>query len=107
MIRLKYGIEKMYGLYTGDIPIREGALWLKNVEEVADDFAFRKIRELMKSTDKIKLNYSKLNKVYDNLTIKSYENLVNYTISLIKKSEYKDKNEISEILYNNIINSPK
>jgi hypothetical protein len=103
----KYGIDKMYDLYLGKIPINEGAIWLKQIEEVADDFAFRKLRQLVKSTDKIKLDISKLKKNYDNIPLEKYKKLVEFTISLIKNENYTDKNEISEILYNNIVKVKK
>lgn len=102
----KYGIDKMYDLYLGKIPIKDGAIWLKNIEEVADDFAFRKLRQL-KSTNNVNLDISKLKKNYDNIPLEKYEGLVQYTISLIKDENYTDKNEISEILYNNIVNTKK
>jgi hypothetical protein len=103
----KYGRDKMYDLYLGDFPIHEGAIWLKNIEEVADDFAFRKLRELSKKTDKIKINFNVLKKNYDNTPIFMYEQLIKYTISLIKNEKWNDKDDISEILYNNIVNVKK
>ena len=100
----KYGIDKMYGMYSGDISISEGAKWLKNVVEIADDCAFRKIRELMKKTDKIKFNYESLRKNYDNINLSIYEQIINHVISIIKKGDYKNKIDISEIIYNNVLN---
>lgn len=101
----KYGIDKMYDLYLGKISIKEGAIWLKNIEEVADDFAIRKLRQVVKSTNK--MNISKIKKNYDNIPLEQYEKLVSSIISLIKKEDFTDKNEISEILYNNIVKIKK
>ena len=44
----KYGEDIMYDCYLGDISEREAAEFMKHTEEVADDFASRKIRQLQK-----------------------------------------------------------
>ena len=44
----KYGEDIMYNCYIGDISEIEAAEFMKHTEEVADDFASRKIRELQK-----------------------------------------------------------
>ena len=44
----KYGEDVMYDCYLGEISEREAAEFMKHTEEVADDFAFRKIRQLQK-----------------------------------------------------------
>jgi hypothetical protein len=44
----KYGEDIMYNCYLGDISEIEAAEFMKHTEEVADDFASRKIRELQK-----------------------------------------------------------
>ena len=44
----KYGVDIMYNCYIGDISEMEAAEFMKHTEEVADDFASRKIRELQK-----------------------------------------------------------
>ena len=44
----KYGIERMYALYNGKLPINDAVEWLRYTESVADQFAIRKCRELQK-----------------------------------------------------------
>ena len=44
----KYGEDIMYDCYLGEISEREAAEFMKHTEEVADDFASRKIRQLQK-----------------------------------------------------------
>ena len=44
----KYGADKMYSVYTGDISVKDGAIFMKDLEIVADEFASRKIREFEK-----------------------------------------------------------
>jgi hypothetical protein len=44
----KYGADIMYNCYIGDISERDAAEFMKKTEEVADEFASRKIRQLQK-----------------------------------------------------------
>jgi hypothetical protein len=100
----KYGIDKMYGIYTGDISVDEGAKFMKYVENVADDFAIRKLREINKLfDDKIKIN-ANINKIYEKIPIDYYKNLINIFIKKIKDGNYTSKEDISEILYNYVKN---
>ena len=100
----KYGIDKMYGVYTGDISVNEGAEFMKYVENVADDFAIRKLREINKLfDDKIKIN-ANISKTYENIPIDYYKSLINIFIKKIKDSNYSSKEDISEILYNYVKN---
>lgn len=100
----KYGIDKMYGSYIGDISVDEGAEFMKYVENVADDFAMRKLREVKKLFgDKVEIDVNQ-NKVYENVPIFHYKNLINIFIKKIKESGYKEKEEISTILYNYVKN---
>jgi hypothetical protein len=100
----KYGIDKMYGIYTGDISVDEGAKFMKYVENVADDFAIRKLREINKLfDDKIKIN-ANINKIYEKIPIDYYKNLINIFIKKIKDGNYSSKEDISEILYNYVKN---
>jgi hypothetical protein len=100
----KYGIDKMYGIYTGDVSVDEGAKFMKYVENVADDFAIRKLREINKLfDDKIKIN-ANINKIYEKIPIDYYKNLINIFIKKIKDSNYSSKEDISEILYNYVKN---
>lgn len=100
----KYGIDKMYGVYTGDISVDEGAEFMKYVENVADDFAIRKLREINKLfDDKIKIN-ANISKTYENIPIDYYKSLINIFIKKIKDSNYSSKEDISEILYNYVKN---
>jgi len=104
----KYGKEKMYSIYTGKITPDEGAIWLKNVEEVADDFAFRKLRELSKKNDYVKNNFKKLKKVYLNIPTRSYVGIIENIINLFKKSGLDEtKENIGEVLYNNFVRVKK
>jgi hypothetical protein len=100
----KYGIDKMYGSYIGEISIEDGAKFMKYVENVADDFAIRKLREVKKLFgDKVEIDTNQ-EKVYQDVPIFHYKFLINTFIKKIKESGYKEKEEISTILYNYIKN---
>jgi len=96
----KYGIDKMYGCYTGEIPIREGAEFMKYCENVADDFAFRKIREVKKMfINELKIEVPNM-KVYEKAPVEQFERLINLFIKKIKEKGYERKEDISAIIYN-------
>lgn len=99
----KYGIDKIYGMYTGEISVKEGAKLLQEIENIADEFAIRKLRELKTKTDKLVIKDTSIKKVYENVPISVFEMTIEKFIKMVKNGNYKDKVEISEILYNNII----
>lgn len=100
----KYGIDKIYGAYTGEISIEEAANFMHYLENVADEFAIRKIRETKKLFDnKIKI-HNNTRKAYSNHKPEDFKPLINNLIELLKKHNFKDKEEISSIMYNYIKN---
>lgn len=100
----KYGKEKMYEIYLGKISVKDSIKWLRSVEEIADEFAFRKLRELSKTNEYVNNNYKSLKKNYENIPDFKYEKIINNVIDTLKKSDIeKTKDNISEILYNNFI----
>lgn len=100
----KYGIDKMYGIYTGNVSLDDGAKFMNYTEKVADDFAVRKLREINKLFgDKVKIDIN-IEKVYDNIPFQHYKNLIEFFTKKIKDSNYKNKEEISTILYNYVKN---
>lgn len=99
----KYGIEKMYGAYVGEIPVKDAAKFMKYVENVADEFAIRKLREIDKlHGHQVNLNVKSISKNYENTPLSHFESLINSFIKIIKDSNITNKEEISEILYNQI-----
>lgn len=44
----KYGQDQMYECYLGDMSITDAVQFMRSVECVADEFAFRKVREFIK-----------------------------------------------------------
>jgi hypothetical protein len=99
----KYGIDKMYGAYVGEIPVEEAAKFMKYVENVADEFAIRKLREIDKlHGQQIKLNVKSIKKNYENTPVSQFENLIKSFIKIIKDANITNKEDISEILYNHV-----
>lgn len=95
----KYGMEKMYEVYTGELSMRECAKWMKDVEIVADEFATRKVRQY------VKLGYIKggndiLKAFYKNIPESHFIGLISKVRNMIKKSNIKSPEEISELFYN-------
>lgn len=99
----KYGIDKMYGAYVGEISVKDAAKFMKYVENVADEFAIRKLREIVKlHGEHIKLHVNLIKKNYENTPLSQFENLIISFIEIIKDSNITNKEEISEILYNHV-----
>lgn len=97
----KYGIDKMYGCYTGEISILDGARWMQQIEKIADEFAIRKLKEIKRHLDgRVKINIG--GKVYDSIPLEHFTHLISLFIGEIKKQGYKNKEDIGEILFNYI-----
>lgn len=97
----KYGAEKMYDCYNGEINITEGAELMKYIEEVADDFALRKIRQLVKMG--FPINPSELSGIkpmYKNLPLYHFVSLVEDVRGMIKSKNITTPEKISELFYN-------
>jgi hypothetical protein len=98
----KYGAEKMYEFYNGEINLTEAAQAMKNIEIIADEFATRKIREFDKMgliKDHIPQQYFPKG-VYKNTPIQHFEKLIELSRNEIKKVGYKDFDTISDVFYN-------
>lgn len=100
----KYGAEKMYECYQGEISLKEASEFMSKVEIVADEFASRKVREFIKlghlndGDDTFKGFYKKIPATY-------FIALINSIRKMIKEKNIKDPAGISELFYNWIKNS--
>lgn len=95
----KYGEEKMYQVYLGEMEPEEAANWMKQIEIVADEFATRKVRQLQKMgaiTPDTKIFKS----FYQNIPINHFINLIKTIKSELEKQNVTNPSEVSEIIYN-------
>lgn len=99
----KYGADVMYSIYVGDISIEEGAKILRKTEEIADDFAHRKTRELQKK-GLIDKSYMPP-RIYKNMKDFSLMRLIDSMKNNLKSKGIKDSEEISKYLYNMVKNN--
>ena len=95
----KYGSEKMYEVYTGNISLEECAKWMKEVELVADEFATRKVRQYLK-LGHLKVENDILKSFYKNIPQSHFIGLISQVRNMIKKNNIKSPEEISELFYN-------
>lgn len=95
----KYGAEKMYEYYIGEVDLREAAEAMKKVEIIADEFADRKVREFEKM-GLVKSNERRYHSVYKNTPISYFEKLLEAAKKEIKKVGYKGFDTISDVFYN-------
>jgi hypothetical protein len=94
----KYGDKIMYGVYSGDVSIDEAAKFMKHTEEVADEFAMRKIRELQKK-GLIDNNY-RANSPYRNISVQSIKSMIIRFRDDLKSKNITSPNDISKYFYN-------
>lgn len=95
----KYGEEKMYEVYIGDLSIDDAAKWMQGVEIVADEFATRKVRQFVKLG--LINNDVKLPKgFYKNVGMIPFMNLISKVRKEIENKNIKNKSEISQLFYN-------
>ena len=93
----KYGEDVMYDCYLGEISEREAAEFMKHTEEVADDFAFRKIRQLQK------LNLIEPYtppQMYKNVPIQQITMMVNNYRNDMRRKNIDSPKKVSEYFYN-------
>jgi hypothetical protein len=94
----KYGDKIMYGVYSGDVSIDEAAKFMKHTEEVADEFAMRKIRELQKK-GLIDDNY-RANSPYRNISVQSIKSMIIRFRDDLESKNVTSPNDISKYFYN-------
>lgn len=95
----KYGAEKMYEYYIGEIDLKDAAEAMKKIEIIADEFANRKVREFVKM-GLIGSNEFRFPGMYKNVPVSHFEKLIEASRNEIKKVGYKDFNTISDVFYN-------
>jgi len=94
----KYGEEIMYDVYNNKITVKDAALFMKNVEDVADEFGMRKLQQLRR-LGVINYKDNEIDMGYGN-TPNKYYFLIEEVRKLLKEKNITDSAEISEILYN-------
>jgi hypothetical protein len=93
----KYGEDVMYDCYLGEISEREAAEFMKHTEEVADDFAFRKIRQLQKLN---LIGPYTPPQMYKHVPIQQITMMVNNYREDMRKKNIDSPKKVSEYFYN-------
>jgi len=94
----KYGKDKMYECYIGEISDDEAADFMRKTEIVADDFAARKIRELQK-LGLINSSFVPL-QPYKTLPLNQIKAMVVNYRRMLKQNNVNSPEKISEFFYN-------
>jgi hypothetical protein len=99
----KYGRDKMYSLYLDELPIDEAIPFLRKTENVADQFAIRKCRELYKLglLDRVGLVDRGMYDVIPDFTL---IRMVQHFRKNLKDNNVTNPDRVSEIMYNSIVN---
>jgi hypothetical protein len=93
----KYGDDIMYDCYLGDISEEQAAKFMKKTEEVADELATRKIRELQKMG---LIEPFTPPQVYKNMPMEKITMMVNNFRTDMKRKNIDSPTKISEYFYN-------
>lgn len=93
----KYGVDVMYDCYLGDITEREAAEFMKQTEEVADEFAARKIRQLQKMG---LIEPFTPPQMYKNIPIQQITMMVNNYRNDMRRKNIDSQEKVSEYFYN-------
>jgi hypothetical protein len=97
----KYGDDKMYEFYLGEIDVKDAAIAMKEIEMIADEFASRKVREFVKLGFISQPNNSALLQ-YKNVPLPHFEALISQTKQTIKDKGVSSFDDIADIFYNMI-----
>ena len=94
----KYGEKKMYECYIGKMSNNDAAVFMKNNELVADEFASRKIREFQKKglIDKLFIPPQ----VYKNVPLSTIGDMIKKYKKQMKSMGVDSPEKISEYFYN-------
>lgn len=95
----KYGVSKMYKIYTKDMSPEESANFLMYCENIADEFATRKMRELIKKYGN-EINIYMSSKGYSNIHKSYFVNQINKMVKIIEDNNCKELTDISNVYYN-------
>ena len=94
----KYGEDIMYDCYIGELSDEDAAKFMKQTEEVADEFAGRKIRQLQKK-DLISKNF-RSPQMYKNLSIQYVSMMIQQHKNQMRRMNINSNEKVSEYFYN-------
>ena len=89
----------MYDVYNDKISLNDAANFMKNVENVADEFGVRKLQQLRR-LGFIDYKDIEVTKSYENASPVRFYLLIDQVRKLLKGKNITDSSEISEIFYN-------
>lgn len=96
----KYGDDKMYECYLGEISVKEAANAMKEIEIIADEFATRKVREFIKLGLIDKEDSPFIKAIYRNVPVSHFESLISKTRDDLKRKKAKNFEGITNYFYN-------
>ena len=94
----KYGEDIMYDCYIGELSNEEAANFMKHTEEVADEFAGRKMRQLQ-NKGLISKNF-RSPQMYKNLPIQQVSMMVQQYKNQMRRMNINSPEKVSEYFYN-------
>jgi hypothetical protein len=95
----KYGKEKMLEIYEEHLSLSDAAKFMYEVEQVADEFAVRKLKSLERK-GLVKLERLDIQKGYENVNLFMLERIISHFRNELRKNNISGHNQVAEFLYN-------
>jgi hypothetical protein len=96
----KYGDDKMYECYLGEVDVKDAAETMKQIEIIADEFATRKVREFIKLGLIDKEDRQIVKSIYKNVPISHFEKLISDTRNELRKKNQTSFEDVTNYFYN-------
>lgn len=95
----KYGDDKMYEFYLGNLDVKDAAIAMKEIEVIADELATRKVREFVKLGVAGENHYG-MKAFYKNVPLSHFESLIKLAKKQIREMGVTDFDGVSTAFYN-------
>lgn len=95
----KYGKTKKWNMYFNEQPVEESAKFMKYLENIADEFAIRKLRELANLGMITKLDTKLIYPEYSSIPLNYYIKFIKFFREKISNAGITDPQQINDLLY--------
>lgn len=95
----KYGKTEKWNMYFNEQPVEESAKFMKYLENIADEFAIRKLRELANLGLITKLDAKLIYPVYSSTPLNYFIKFIEFFREKISNAGITDRQQINELLY--------
>ena len=95
----KYGKTKKWSMYFNEQSIEDSARFMKYLENIADDFALRKLREFVNLGLLEQYEINGIRPVYSNVPLNYFIKFIEFFRKIIEERGITDQQQINDLLY--------